>query len=178
MQMHSDIFWTAALLINIVLLIVILLDRRSISQLKKCVKEERYKRLTPFLNLAIDRDQLALRIVNEGDTLAQNITLEDVLTIVDVGFQKKLLFRFPPIDSLKPGDSSILNIEAFEGNQPVPPALLKQLGGVLIAASFNISIRCQNMAGAVFLTTLTKEGPTCKINTITLIEHAAPSKKL
>lgn len=168
MQIHPNTFFMFISFAFILSLIVIITDKRQIVKLKKRVEEEQYKRLTPFLNFAIDRDQLALRIVNEGDALAQHITIEDVTTVVDVGFQKQLILRFQPINQLKPGESALLNIAIFENDQPLPPAMLKQIGGVLLSSSFKAYIHCQNMHAISFCTELIKEGPVCKINAVAL----------
>jgi hypothetical protein len=170
MQIHPDTFFLLISLAFLLSLIVIITDKRQIAKLKKCVEEEQNKRLTPFLNLAIDRNQLALRLVNEGDALAQHITIEDVSTVIDVGFQKKLLFRFKPIGHIKPGDSALLEIEMFENAQLVPPSVLRQIGGILLSTSFKAYVHCQNIAGIPFCTEIIKEGPVCKMNAVALAE--------
>jgi hypothetical protein len=173
--MSFDYITLIAFGLNVFLLLIIIADNIRIAKLKKRIEEECHKRLTPFLNLAIDREELALRLVNEGTILAQNITIADAPVLFDVGFQKRMLLRFKPIDCLKPGESTILNIEMLENNEPVPSGMMKQIGGVLLSVSLKAYVYCQNMNGISFCIEIIKEGANCKIKCMSLKD--LPSKQ-
>lgn len=170
MNIEFNILVSAACLIFSILLFIIARDKKQIAELNKLLEKERNRRSIPFLNMAIDRNQLILRLVNEGSIIANNITIEDVSTVVDIGFQKNLLFRFSPVESLKPGEAAALDIKIFEKDQPIPPGMLQRMGGVLINISFKAYVHCENMEGVPFCTELIKNGQKCKISRVALAE--------
>lgn len=169
MNIQSDPF-LQLLFLTIILVLIIITDKKKIAKLKNDIQDERDKRLIPFLNLSIDRDQISLRMINDGNTPAYDVVIDDAETVIDVGFQKKFLFRFRPIGFIKPGESSLLDIEIFENNQPIPPAMRKHISGVILSSSFTAFIHCKNISGVSFRTELIKEGPACQINSVTLSE--------
>jgi len=179
MTQELYIIVAASAFIFIVLLAIILIDKRKIRLLQKQIEEERNKRILPLLNFSIDRRSLALCLVNEGDTMVRDISIKDIITVIDVGFQKRLGIRFSPVENLKPGESAQLNISIFDKGRAIPPTMMKRMGGVLLSASFKAYLHCKNMEGIPFRLEIIKEGQESKIGRITLVEApkaAAPKK--
>lgn len=176
MPIQYSLFAFLSLIVFIILMTIIIRNNRTIAKLKEHLREEKYKRKTPFLNMAIDRNQLALRLINEGDIMAKNIIIEDISTVLDVGFQKKLVLKFKSIDQLKPGESLRLEVKIFEKDEPLPSGMIQRIGGVFITASFIAYVHCENMEGVPFCIEIIKEGQHCKIARIALAEKTTGQK--
>jgi len=176
MTQHLYIIISAATLIISMLIVVIVIDKKQIRRLKHKLEEEHQRRIMPFLNLAIDRKSLSLCLVNEGETMVRDISIRDVITTVEIGFQKRIGIRFFPIENLKPGESIPLNIAIYDNGQAIPPTIMKRMGGVLLSASFRASVKCKNMEGIPFHIDIIKKGPRSKIGRIIPLKEEAPAK--
>ena len=171
--MQNEIFFfiTAGLSIALIFLLTLIRkDRKKIKELKKQLNQEQQKLRVPYLNLNVDPTRPTLCIINEGDILANNISIEDIATTVDIGFRKTLLIRFKPVDQLKPHESVPLDIQIFEREHALPPSVVNQMSGVLISSSFKAYVHCKNMEGIPYCIELIKEGPKCSINRIAVVE--------
>ena len=162
MIQHLSIIVPAAALIFIALIIVILIDKKHIHLLRRHLEEERQKRIVPLLNLTTDRKTLSLCLANEGETLVRDISIKDVVTIVHVGFQKRIGIRFSPIERIKPHESVPLNFSIFDNGQAIPPGTIKRMGGVFLSASFRVTLKCKNMEGIPFRIDIAKKGQDSK----------------
>lgn len=161
-----------SLIIILVLLTILQRQRAQIRQLRFQIQKEQRRRETPFLNFIIDRHSLALRLINEGDIMVKHIEIEEITTVVDVGFQKTLTLKFKPIDQLKPGDSALLELMILENGQPLPPGMLQRLGGLILSMSFTAYIHCKTMADIPFCLELIKNGRECTLSRIALTEDS------
>jgi|GEM_PF-3816220 len=171
--------WDIPIIIHAISLIIILAlltmlhrQRAQIRQLRFLIKKEQQRRETPFLNFIIDRQSLALRLINDGDVMVKNIEIEEITTVVDVGFQKTLTLKFKPIDQLKPGDSVLLELMILENEQPLPPGLLQRMGGLILSMSFTAYIHCKTMADIPFCLELIKNRRECTLSRIALADDS------
>ncbi len=170
MNINSTIIILFSLFVFSALALVIIIDKNRLVKLKGQLEHEQKKRITPYLNISINRDDLTLRIVNEGDAVAQNISIEDITTVVDVGFQKMLVLKFKPIESLKPNEFAPLQISVFDNGNPLPSGMLRQVGGTLLTASFRAYIHCQNITGISFCSEVIKTRHQSKIASVAIVE--------
>lgn len=172
----SEMFYQTALGTESLLLIaagiLLMLKTKRIRALNKQIIQEQHKRITPIVGIIPDRGRPALRISNDGHCLIKNLQIADVETVIDVGFQKKLTFRFDSIKLLQPGESAVLNIQVFEKGAPLPPSVTEKMGGVLLAASFLAEIRCENSEAVPFWIRLKKTGQDYTIEKISPLEES------
>lgn len=167
----TKIYYFSPLLLLILVLILIFYYRKQIAQLKTQIKTERARWQTPLLNFTIDRKELSLRIINEGDIIAKDILIEDVEATLDIGFPKTLLFHFDQIDILKPNETAVVKMSILEKGAAVPPGMIERMGGVMVNVSFTAYVHCKNLEGIPFCIELIKTGTDCKISRIALNEQ-------
>lgn len=122
----------------------------EIRKLKRSIREQVQKRLTPQLvldfifNLGDKNSGFYLK--NESFFLAKSIKIEDVRMVLDdFGFKKIIILKFNEIDYLKPNEETKLSFKVFDKNSAPLDEIADKLPPHLIQASFKVKIYYANI---------------------------------
>jgi hypothetical protein len=145
---------SAPFTISVALLILVsgllLASLKRVSQLKHALALEKDRNKVPVLTFAIDMDEQALKLVNDGSCTAKDILIKEFPVTLDYQFKKTVHLAFPPIEVLHPTQSVPLNPAIHEGPYDITREVGNSFFAHLKTCAFEAHIQYANFRNISF----------------------------
>lgn len=152
--MVLDTIHLIALAIILGLIVTLILSssnlKKKIRELEEKLAEEKKKRSFPLLEFDVDKNELEAYLFNNSYCYAKEITILDLNIVVRMGFDKKLILKFDPINLLKPNQKVKLHFRVFDREYDITTGSSKSLLLQLTNQDFEMNLAFQNMEGQRF----------------------------
>ncbi len=138
-------------IVIVLLLFTTFLAIRKVKDLEKTLEEEKRKRSMPLITMEVNTDDdMGVFLINDSYCYAKNITIEDLDVVLDYGFKKHLLLKFPPLEILKPSARVRLNYNIFDGEYDITDTDSLNILNHFTDAPIEMRLRYENIEGSPF----------------------------
>lgn len=145
---------------------------RKVKALEKTLEEEKRKRSMPLITMEVNTDDdLGVFLINDSYCYAKNITVEDLDVVVDYGFKKHIMLKFPPLDVLKPSARIKLKYTVFDDEYDITNTDSVNILNHFTDAPIEMRLRYENIEGGLFAAKIATEKGKYVIKEVTPLQE-------